>query len=201
MASRKVSPVRFEAETSYDDSAYEALSEVSWKMFREHYVHTRTYPFISALCVLIAASLIAFRHKYSAPVIALHIVILVFFAAAMPLSNRTGKRRLCKRAIKEVSSQGPFPFFVHFLFYEDKVRAELPGDRVAETSYGQITDIVTFGTWMFLFIRDHAYILRRDSFESEEEYRAFESFISKKTEQTIWVMDVPRSRQKLAGTA
>ena len=201
MASRKVSPVRFEAETSYDHKAYEALSEVSWKMFREHYVHTRTYPFISALCVLIAASLIAFRHKYSAPVIALHILVLVFFAVAMPLSNTTGKRRLCRRAVKEVSSQGPFPFSVHFLFHEDKIRAELPESRIAETPYGQITDIVTFGTWMFLFVRDHAYILRRDSFESEEEYRQFESFIAEKTEQTIWVMDVPRGRQKLAETA
>ena len=199
MASKKVFSARFEVETIYDRSAYEALSEVSWKMFREHYVRTRTYPFISALCILLAASLIAFYHKYSAPVIALHVAAIVFFLISMPLSNVTGKRRLCKKAIKEVSKQGEFPFTVRFLFNEELIRAKLPGDQIAETLYSRITDILVYGKWLFLFVGDHAYILRRDAFEDEEQYQSFETFLSAKTGQTFWVMDVPRSRRQLAG--
>ena len=199
MASRKIFSARFETETEYDRSAYEALSEVSWKMFREQMVRTRTYPFISALCILLTASLIAFRHKYSPALIAVQAAIILFFLISMPLSNETGKRRLCKKAIKEVSAQGPFPFTVRFLFNEEMVRAKLPADRVAETRYSRITDIVTYGKWLFLFVGDHAYILRQDAFESEEEYRQFEAFIAEKTGQTIWVIDVPRAKRRLAG--
>lgn len=195
MASKRVFSARFEAVTLYDRSAYEALADVSWKMFREHYIQTRTYPFLAALCALIAASLIAFRSRYDAPVIAAHIVAFLFFLLAMPLSNVTGKRRLCRKAIKEVSKKGEFPFSVRFLFNEDVIRAKLPGEETADTPYNRLTDIITYGKWMFLFIGDHAYILHHNSFENETEYLAFERFIAEKTGQTIWTIDVPRTRR------
>ena len=201
MPSKKGFSARFELETQYNQSAYEALTEVSWKMFRQHFVMTKTYPFIAALCVLIAISLIAFRHKYGMPVLAAHVVALLFFMISMPLSNVTGKRRLCKKAIREASSQGPFPFSVRFLFNEDVIRVKLPGEKIADTPYARLTDIVSYGKWLFLFIGDHAYILHYDSFENEEEYSCFERFLSDKTGQTIWVMDVPKSCRQLAWVA
>ena len=192
---------RFETETTYDRSAYEALADVSWKMFREHFVQTRAYPFMFGICVLIALSLIVFWRRYSTPVIVVHVVFFLFFLISMPLSNVTGKRRLCNKAIRNVSAQGEFPFKVRFCFTENMIRAYLPRDQYADTTYAQITDIISYGKWMFLFCGDRSYILNRDSFENAEVFEQFEGFISQKTGQTIWEMQVPRSRRAAAGAA
>lgn len=199
MASKKVFSARFEASTRYDRTAYEALTEVSWKMFREHFAHTRTYPFIAALCVVVAASLVASFRKYSAPVIAVHVAVILFFLLAMPLSTVQGKKRLCKKAIKEVSAKGDFPFTVRFLFNEEVIRAKLPARQVADTPYDRITDLIRYGKWLFLFVGDRSYILQEGSMEDPQEFHRLEEFLSEKTGQTIWEMEVPAGRRRLAG--
>lgn len=199
MASKKTVTTWFEAETKYDRMAYEALTEVSWKLFREQFVRTRTYPFLAALSLVIAVSIGTTWGRYSAPVTAAQIAIFFFFLLSMPLSTASGKRRLCRKAIKEVSREGSFPFTVRFSFQEHGIVAELPADRVAETPYRKITDIIAYGKWLFLFVGDRSYILRGDSFRDDAEYGRFEQFIAARTGQTIWEMEVPRSRRKLAG--
>ena len=178
----------FDIQSRYDRDAYEALTEVSWTMFRLPQIHTRTYPFIGALCVLILASLIAYHSRYSMPVIAVHIICFAFFALAMPLSNVNGKHRLCKKAIEQASKENTFPFDVRFVFSDSSIRAHIPGSQVNGISYNKITDLISYGAWRFLFFGQAAYMIRQDSFESSQELERFERFVSEKTHLPFQLM-------------
>ncbi len=186
---------RFDIHSRYDKQAYDALTDVSWTMFRAPMARTRTYPFIAAMIVIILASLIVYHSRYSPQVIAIHVVCIIFFALAMPLSSVNGKHRLCKKAIAKVSKETEFPFDVRFVFSETSIRAFLPGNQVRGVAYNRITDFISFGAWRFLFFGQAAYMIRQDAFESPQELKEFEQFICEKAQLPMVVMPAKKKFQ------
>ena len=93
----------FALNTRYDKSAYEALAEASWQLFRKPRMQTQTYPILIALAALTLFVLIRGRGRYSPPVLIGAGLFVVLLLASIPLSGRSAKAKMCRTAVKALS--------------------------------------------------------------------------------------------------
>lgn len=166
----------FVLESRYDKTAYQALSEASWQLFRKPSLQTRAYPILSALAILMVISLFL-SHDTTTKTIC--VVFLVFVVVAFPLSAVNAKRKMCATAIKDAQTRNEYPTDIQFVFSEKTIVSTVKG--VATTAYySQLDGFATLGDWRFLFFGQAAYIFHRSSFQDDAEFQRFETFIQEK---------------------
>lgn len=174
--------MRFEYDSHYDETAYQALSDVTFKLFREPLMRTHTYPFLIALsaaaCLLLISVVI--KPDPNPKYLAACIGMIVLFIGTIPLSRIVSRRRFLKKALKQIKKDGPFPFTVHFRFYEDGIEAKFH-DVISIISYDKMDGIAAYKDWHFLFFGQGAYMIENASFPNEGEKKAFLSFIRNKS--------------------
>ena len=162
----------FALNTRYDKSAYEALAEASWQLFRKPRMQTQTYPILIALAALTLFVLIRGRGRYSPPVLIGAGLFVVLLLVSIPLSGRSAKAKMCRTAVKAATSRGEFPVDIQFSFGQESIRS-----KVGE----QVTGFAALGEWRFLFFGPAAYIFHTSAFASPEESVRFRTYIEEKS--------------------
>lgn len=163
----------------YDKPAYQALSEVSWVLFRRHHMQVAAYPALFTLAALIAIVMLFNRESLTPPLLVGGLLFIGLQFLVIPLGAASAKHKMCRTAIKAASKQGNFPLQVRFVFQDKLIHATI-GNEAATTPYPQIDCLVALGDWRLLFSGHAAYILHRSCFQSEEELRQFEDYVSEK---------------------
>ncbi|MCI9119491.1 MAG: YcxB family protein [Flavonifractor sp.] len=170
---------KFILHTTYDKPAYQALSEVSWVLFRKHRMQVAAYPALFSLAALIAIILIFNWGSYDTPLLVGGLVFIGLQFLVIPLGAVSAKHKMCRTAIKEVSKTGAFPLQVRLVFLDKQIHSTIDNE-VSTVPYGSIDCLMSLGDWRLLMFGRAAYILHRSCFQSQEELREFEAFISEK---------------------
>ena len=161
----------FALNTRYDKSAYEALAEASWQLFRKPRMQTQTYPILIALAALTLFVLIRGRGRYSPPVLIGAGLFVVLLLVSIPLSGRS---------VKAATARGEFPGDIQFSFGQESIRSKV-GEQVSMVKYEQATGFAALGEWRFLFFGQAAYIFHTSAFASPEESVRFQTYIEEKS--------------------
>lgn len=170
---------QFIVHTTYDKPAYQALSEVSWVLFRKHRMQVAAYPALFSLAALIAIMLLFNWGSYDTPVLVGGVLFIGLQFLVIPLGAASAKHKMCRTAIKEVSKTGEFPIHAQLVFREKRIHATI-ANEVSTAPYESIDCLVALGDWRLLMFGRAAYILHRSCFCSQEELQRFEAFISEK---------------------
>ena len=170
----------FALNTRYDKSAYEALAEASWQLFRKPRMQTQTYPILIALAALTLFVLIRGRGRYSPPVLIGAGLFVVLLLVSIPMSGRSAKAKMCRTAVKAATSRGEFPVDIQFSFGQESIRSKV-GEQVSMVKYEQATGFAALGEWRFLFFGQAAYIFHTSAFASPEESVRFQTYIEEKS--------------------
>lgn len=169
----------FVLKSTYDKTAYEALAEASWQMFRKPKLQTQAYPVLLALIALVAVTMIYNRGSYGTPLLVGGIVFILFPAAAIPLSGLSARAKMRSTAIKDAKSRGEYPAEIQFIFRPEGITSTV-GGHSAMMKYTQVSYFAALGDWRFVFFGQMAYIFHRSSFEKEGELKHFEEYITAK---------------------
>lgn len=174
----------FTVDVKYDKSAYEALSEASWQLFRKKRMQLQTYPILIALALLTVLAIISGWNKYGLPALIGGACFAIFIVAAIPLSAKSAKSKMCRDAVKEAKARGEYPADIRFRFSQEGIYATFTGNMTA-VKYDEATGYAALGEWQFIFFGQAAYILRSDAFGSKEEQTMFRTFIEEKTGKNL----------------
>lgn len=168
----------------YDETAYRALSEASWQLFRKPRMQTQTYPILIGLAALTLFALISGWGRYSPVMLVGAGLFVVLLLAAIPLSGMSAKAKMCRAAVKAAASRGEFPADIQFTFGQEAIRSKV-GGHVSVVKYSQATGFAALGEWSFLFFGQAAYIFHSSAFASPEEAGRFRTYIQKKCGTTL----------------
>ncbi len=167
----------FTLTSSYDKTAYQALAEASWQLFRKPQMSTQAYPVLVILSVMILILSLSHRESHPISLTVGGILFSAFVLLAIPLSGVSARRKMCRTAIREADKKGEYPVDIQFEFGKDTIRSVIGGDqeKAAVVRYSQIDLFAALGDWRFLFFGPAAYIFHKSSFSSQEELAQFES--------------------------
>ena len=165
--------------SKYDKTAYQALSEASWQLFRKPRMLTQAYPVMIALVALIIITMLYNFGDYGAPVLVGAVIFIAFVLAAIPLGAVSAKARMCRAAIKDATRRGEFPAEIQFVFGKDTIHSTV-GEHTAVVKYGQASGLAALGEWRFLFFGQAAYIFHTSSLGSPEEAARFSAYLTEK---------------------
>lgn len=177
----------FVLKSSYDKTAYQALSEASWQLFRKPRLQAQAYPIFFALAALILFTLIYNRGNYDTPFLVGGIAFIAFLIAAVPLSAVSAKAKMYRTAVKAATARGEFPIEIQFVFRTEQIHTTI-GQNVSIVSYSNVSRFAALGDWRFLFFGQAAYILHASAFQNKEELSKFEAFITAKCDLPLIVL-------------
>ncbi len=163
--------------SSYDKTAYKALAEASWQLFRKPQMNTQVYPLLVTLSAMILILTLTQGNSNSPFLTAGGILFSAFVLLAIPLSGVSARGKMCRTAIREADKKGEYPADIQFVFGKDTIRSVIGGDqgKAAVVRYSQIDFFAALGDWRFLFFGPAAYIFHKSDFSSQEELAQFES--------------------------
>ena len=168
--------------TRYDKTAYQALSQASWQMFRMPRLQSQAYPILAALSVLVAASMLVKRGSLEPAIIAGGVGLIVFMLAAIPISGVTARAKMCSHAMKDAQKKGPLPAQVHFSFGSDGIRATV-NDQTNLMRYSQVSALAALGSWRFIFFGEAAYLYRCADLPDEAQAKRLDAWLEEKCGQ------------------
>lgn len=169
----------FVLQSKYDKTAYQALSEASWQLFRKRRLQTQAYPVMIAVSALILITLIYNWGSYEARFVVAALGFVAFVLAAIPLSALSAKAKMCRTAIKDASGRGEYPADIRFVFGKDTIHSTV-GKHTATVHYGDVSCFALLGQWRFLFFGEAAFIIHASCFQSAEEAERFQAYIAEK---------------------
>lgn len=159
--------------TLYDESAYRALAEACWQLFRKPRMQTQVYPVLFAVSVITLIAALMSDEVRLLPAM----LLIAFFLAAIPLGKISAKAKMYRTAVKAGDS---FPARVDFVFTDAGIRATMAA-RVFDMPYQKVFCFAALSHWRFIFFdATSAYIINTADFQDQEDLHKFEAMIEKR---------------------
>ncbi|WP_312637107.1 hypothetical protein [Oscillibacter sp.] len=165
--------IQWQTETLYDESAYRALADASWQLFRKPKMHTQVYPVLGAVSALTFVLGLMNDRKYWLPAL----LLVAFFISAIPLGKLSAKAKMYHTAVKAADSLSER---VAFAFKGDGIRATV-GEHSFYTPYEKAFCFAALNQWRFLFFDETAaYIINTLDLQDREDIQRFDAMVQEK---------------------
>lgn len=159
--------------TLYDESAYRALAEACWQLFRKPRMQTQVYPVLLAVSVITLVAALMSDEVRLLPAM----LLITFFLSAIPLGKASAKAKMYRTAVK---AEGSFTERVAFVFTDAGIRATMAA-RLFDMPYHKVVCFAALNHWRFIFFdATSAYIINTANFQDHEDLQSFEAMIEKK---------------------